>query len=412
MTETAASDRGRRAWQPEASVETAAALRLLMVRPWLVAGRDDDAIATIRMNVEDVRAALSRLGWTVVVERDVVRLMKSPPSRTQALSSAVPSQRACQWYFLLVAAAESLGRRVALGALVNAARAAAAEAGIDLTNDISERRAIVAGLRMLVERGAVTEIDGDVEGYLQTDEPAVLVEIHHTRLLHVIANYAGETDPVESPEGWLEAVGREPDAARRMRRRLVDDAVVYTGDLDTAEADWLSRRLRGDDGGPLAEAFGLHIERRVEGAAFVVPDETYRHLKELGPFVFPTSGTVPHAALLLCNWAAISGTVGQDHPGWRRIPALEVAVKLSEFAAGQQTGSGGWSRELTEDIPGHLQPQVFTLLQGLDLVRVDGDDWLFGPVIARWPAPQPKTTRRRSVDGLLSMEQLDGPRLP
>lgn len=412
MTATANTNRGRRAWQPEASVEVAAALRLLMLRPWLVAGRDDDAIATIRLNADDVRAAFSRLGWTIVIERDVVRLMKSPPPRPQSLTCAVPSRRACQWYFLLVAAAESLGRRVALGSLVNATRAAAAEAGVELTNDISERRAIVAALRMLVERGAITEIDGDVEGYMQSDEPAVLVEIHHTRLLHVIANYAGEIDPVEDPERWLDVVGREPDAARRMRRRLVDDAVVYATDLDPAEADWLSRRLRGDDGGPLATAFGVHIERRIEGAAFVVPEETFRHPKELGPFVFPTSGTVPHAALLLCNWAAISGTVDDDRAGWRRIPVGDVTDKLTELAAGQQTGSGGWSRELTEDIAGHLQPQVLNLLQGLDLARVEGTDWLFAPVIARWPAPQPKTPRRRTVDGQLSMEQNDDPHVP
>src|SRR6266545_4992959 len=74
----------RRRWAPEASAETAAVLRLLAVRPWLVSGRDDEAIAAVRRNLPSVRDALSRLGWVFVVERDLVRLRKSPPVRRAA----------------------------------------------------------------------------------------------------------------------------------------------------------------------------------------------------------------------------------------------------------------------------------------------------------------------------------------
>lgn len=391
---TQARVRARRAWAPEASLEVAAVLRLLMVRPWLVAGRDDDAITKVRHNVDAVRDALARLGWVLVVERDLVRLRKTPPARRDAHAALGPNPRTCQWFFLLVAAADSMGRRVGLGTLVSAARVAAAEADMATAGDIGERRAIVSALRMLAERGVIEELDGDVEGYVQDDNPPVLLAVYHTRLLHVIANYSGEHDPLTDPAGWLDAVEREPDAARRMRRRLVDDTLVHTRDLDESEADWLRRRVRGDDGGPLAGAFGLHLERRSEGAAFVVPERAYRHAWELGPLAFPASGTIAHAALLVCTWAATDGAEADDiGAGWRAARADEVADKLAEFAANQQAGSGGWSRDLAADPGGRLRDDVAALLAGLDLLRVDGSRWLFSPAVARWPAPRTKVPR-------------------
>jgi hypothetical protein len=193
-----------------------------------------------------------------------------------------------------------------------------------------------------------------------------------------------------------------------MRRRLVDDTVVYTCDLDDNEADWLRRRVRGDDGGPLAAAFGLHLERRSEGAAFVVPERAYRHAWELGPLPFPASGTVAHAALLLCNWAAAEGTAAEDvGGGWRAARADAVVDKLAEFAADQQAGSGAWSRDLAADPGGRLRDDVTALLGGLDLLRVDGDRWLFSPAVARWPAPKAKAPRSKAAPAAANQHFLE-----
>jgi hypothetical protein len=120
---TGAATAGARAWRqrtgrPEAAAETAAVLRLLMVRPWLIAGRDDGAIATVRRNEAAVRDVLGRLGWVLVVERDFVRLRKSPPVRRYAWAAGGPSPLASSWFFLLVAAAESMPPRVSIGQLV------------------------------------------------------------------------------------------------------------------------------------------------------------------------------------------------------------------------------------------------------------------------------------------------------
>lgn len=383
--------RGRKAWSVEVDAEVSAVLRVVTARPWLVAGRDDEVIAAVRRNLDAVREAFTRLGWVLVVERDLVRLRKSPPVRREAWAATAPTSATCSWFFLLVAAAEAMPPKVALGQLVTGARAAAAEAGLPITIDIGERRAIAAALRMLHERGVVEQMDGDVDDFVRDENAPVLLAVHHTRLSHVIANFA-DADPSSDPIGWLALVEREPDAARRMRRRLVDDTLVHITDLDVEESDWLSRRFRGDDGAPLAAAFGLHPERRAEGAAFVVPTDVFRHPRELGPLPFPTPGTIGHAALLLCDAAATEGTRAVDRPGWRVFPEPVVIARLTQWGQQFGAGRGGWAAE-DVDNPEGLAEKVRALLTGLDLLRLSDDtegtgerQWCFSPAVGRWRA--------------------------
>src|SRR6266508_3641591 len=231
---TGRARRQRRGHEPEAAAETASVLRLLMVQPWLVAGRDDAAIATVRRNEAAVRDALGRLGWVLVVERDIVRLRKSPPVRRDAWAAGGPNPLTCSWFFLLVAAAESMPPRVSIGQLVTAARAAAAEAEVPAPDDKPERHAILSALKKLDERGVVESIDGDINEFLRDDNPPVLLAVYHHRLVHVVVNF-GTADPVTDPAGWLEQVEREIDPARRMRRRLIDDTAVLLCDVAEIE---------------------------------------------------------------------------------------------------------------------------------------------------------------------------------
>ncbi|MEV6319429.1 DUF2398 family protein [Streptomyces sp. NPDC051776] len=400
--------RRRKAWRPEADSEAAALLRHLAATPWLIGGRDDDLIAAVRRNEAALRSAVARLGWVLVIERDLVRLRKGAPPRPAVWALRGPSQAACSWFFLLIAAAESMPPRTALGQLVTAARAAAAEAGLPSHNDMAERRAIVAALRMLDERGVVERLDGDMDGYLHDEQAPVLLAVHHTRLAYVVAN-PGTLDPATDPHGWLEQAQREPDPARRMRRALVDDTCVHTALLDEAEAQWLSHRVRGDDGAPLAEAFGLDLERRAEGAAFVVPDEAFRHFRQLGPMPFPVPGTIAHAALLLLDHAAIHGTTTNGPgPGWRGLTQEQVADALAGFAAGNASGKGGWGAEYSSD-PHLLASKVRDLLTGSNLVhpahagtqadQTTAPMWWFSPTTGRWAeegSAAPKATRSRT----------------
>ncbi|MEA4945710.1 MAG: DUF2398 family protein [Propionicimonas sp.] len=371
----------------DSEAEVASVLRVLMRQPWLVAGRDDDLITVARRNLAGLRSVLSRLGWTLIAERELVRLVKSPPPRPEDWAVGAPSPLACSWVFLLAASAEGLPHQVTIGQLVEAGKAAAAEAQVEVRGDRAERRAIVAAVKELVSRGVMEETDGRLETYLDSDDAPVLLTIFHTRLLHLIANFDATTDPADHPRRWLDNVSREPDPARRMRRRLVDDTCVHTVDLDDAEADWLSRRFRGDDGGPLAAAFGLTPERRSEGAAFVVPDDAFRWPRELGEVPFPAAGIVPHVALLLSDILAVDGeTSGGPGPGWRGLPREQVLQQLSELASRQTTGRGGWPAERAADPPG-LLADAEALLRGVGLLRVRDGWWWLSPATGRWEAP-------------------------
>ncbi|MGW4937315.1 DUF2398 family protein [Streptomyces sp. NPDC004166] len=405
------AQRRRRAWRPEADAEVAALLRRLTATCWLIGGRHDELIAAVRRNEHALRSAVARLGWVLIIERDLVRLRKSPPPRPRTWADQGPNSAACSWFFLLLAAAESMPPRTGLGPLVTQAHAAAAEAGLPTRHDITERRAILAALHMLDDRGVVERLDGELDRYLHDEQAPVLLAVHHTRLAYVIAN-PGTLDPAADPHAWLEQAHREPDAARRMRRALVDDTCVHSALLDDAEAQWLSQRVRGDDGGPLADAFGLVLERRAEGAAFVVPDEAFRHLHELGPMPFPAPGTIAHAALLLLDHAALHGTA--DHapgPGWRGLTEEAVVEALTAFGANHASGRGGWGTEYVED-PSLLAGKVRDLLTGTHLARLtpttaqtDGQTtpmWWFAPTTGRWAeggTALPKTARTRGSRG-------------
>ncbi|MGH4012736.1 MAG: TIGR02678 family protein [Pseudonocardiaceae bacterium] len=399
----------RRAWTPEANDEVAAVLRQLMVQPWLVVGRHDDAIGAVRRNTAAIRDVLGRLGWVLVIERDVIRLRKSPPPRRDAWAAVGPHPRTCSWFFLLVAAAESLPPRTGLSSLALSARSAAAEAGIATTGDIVERRAIANALKELDRRGIIEQLEGDVTEYIHDETTEVLFAVHHLRLMHVVAN-VGPADPDRDPESWLQAVERESDPARRMRRRLVDDAVVHGSDLDDAEADWMSRRVRGDDGEPLARAFGLHLERRGEGAAFVVPDDTFRHPYELGPLQLPAVGTVPHAALLVCDHVQKHGVQeGGPGSGWRGVDRQVLGVQLTQLC---DVHGATWRGELTDDIDAFLDA-IERLLSGLGMLRIDAggesQTWWFSPATGRWDIPPAtQAPRRQDKDDSQLLLTVDG----
>ncbi|WP_051389203.1 DUF2398 family protein [Arthrobacter sp. 35W] len=399
--EAAAGSRRERRWRADAGDEASELMRYLNRHCWLVAGRDDDKIAAARRNEAELRRVYGRLGWSVHIDRDVVRLRKSPPARAKAYADTAPSAQTCSWFFLIVAAADSLEPDIAIGTLVNAARSAAADAGIEVSNDITERRAIIAALKLLDERGVIERVDGALDSYVTSgQENSVLLHVYHTRLLHVIAN-PGTVDAAADPEAWLAQVSREPDAARRMRRALVDDTCVHTSDLYEEEAAWLSQRVRGDDGQPLADAFGLKLERRLEGAAFVVPEYAFRHANELGPLAFPGTGTRGHAALLISEHAGTYGAqTDAPGPGWRGLTEADMIAALGVLASEHAAGRGGWSAEYSDDVT-HLAQDVAELLVGINALRILGANveadagvaagspepahmWWFAPVTGRW----------------------------
>ncbi|MFD6985054.1 DUF2398 family protein [Streptomyces sp. NPDC059956] len=276
-----------------------------------------------------------------------------------------------------------------------AARDAAAEAGIPVLQSPTELRALVTALSMLRARGLVEEIgEGRIEALLEQEDPPVLLRVHHARLLHVLPRNVpvdefGQwaADPGKEPLSWLESLKAPEGLSARMCGMLADEAVVHSGDLSEDEQQWLCNRL-ASEGAAVAKAFGLRLEQRVEGAAFVMPAEAYTSDRELGAFTFPRrgrGGTVPHAALLLIDIVVSVGERGgalAPGEGWCGIRSGEVLRHLGELAREHP----GWADEF-RNAPERLGDHVRELLEPADLLRVScgyEDWWWLSPASARW----------------------------
>src|SRR5690606_38321501 len=94
-----------------------------------------------------------------------------------------------------------------------------------------------------------------------------------------------------------------------MRRRLLEEPVLYRSDLTDIEWAELRRRL-GEEERLFDEMFGLFIEARAEGVAAVDPAGTLAERR------FPTGGTLGHATLLLIGELH---ALGEEHYGWEEI---------------------------------------------------------------------------------------------
>ncbi|MBW3709865.1 hypothetical protein DTB58_39780 [Streptomyces griseus] len=159
--------------------------RLLKTRAWLVGGRDDAAIEAVYRHRGALRELLAAVGCALVVEPDLVRVYNPAPPRSARLPEGSSAQGV--WFWLTVSVLESLPVRVRLGQVAGAARAAAAEIELPVTQARTELSAFAAGLRRLCVQGVLEELEGRVEALVDGEEdPPVLLKVHHTRLLHVL----------------------------------------------------------------------------------------------------------------------------------------------------------------------------------------------------------------------------------
>ncbi|MFF3276048.1 DUF2398 family protein [Streptomyces chrestomyceticus] len=384
--------RGRRLVEDEPEV-VAALVRRLRGQTWLIGGRDDEVIETVHRHATAVRAVLEELGCALTVEPDLVRV--HVPVEPVSLMPGGDAPEGV-WFWLTVVALEGLPSRPRLGQVVGAVRSAAAEAEVPVTQSRPELRALVTGLRMLCERGVLSELEGRVDELMDgAYDPPVLLRIHHARLLHLLPRSVplddeGQwgCDPGQDPEGWLRSLHRSSDEAVRVVGMLADRAVVHVCDLDEAERQWFSTRL-ARDGARVAETLGLHLEHRLEGASLVIPEEI-SDARVLGSFCFPhrqhgSSGTVRHATLLLIDYLSGEGERGGPSApgeGWCGAAASTVIRRLGELAVRHP----GWRGEYRQR-PEHLAGQIRTLLEGADLLRVAAgyeDWWWLSPAAARW----------------------------
>jgi uncharacterized protein (TIGR02678 family) len=245
---------------------------------------------------------------------------------------------------------------------VDQVRTAAADAGVDLAGDATQRRALVAVLRWMVDQGLAVELHDRVDAYGDDAEADAVLRMRPDRI--ALLPLPAMVDVVDAEELLLRAERR---SARRtwLRARLVEEPVLYRHDLDDEEWDELRRR-QSEEAAVVEEMFGLVLETRAEGVAAVDPDGALSDVR------FPATGTVSHAALLLIGEmtrrGAIRSAAAPDGGPWLDGDAIVTA--LAELS---RPHDRRWKADLVAR-PDLLARQVCDLLVSLRLAEVTAAD--------------------------------------
>jgi uncharacterized protein (TIGR02678 family) len=285
-----------------------------------------------------------------------------------------------------------VGRQVLLSRLVADVRAAAAEAGIEGTDDIADRRALATALRHLLSLGVITETEGSVTGLVGETPTEALITIDTDLLGQLLVGPLTEAGSVDE----MLALAARPGprgVEHAVRRRLVEDPVTLYADLPTEQADWLRRRTRRESA-LLERCFGLVTETRAEGIAVTDPED---YLTDL---VFPGASTVARIALLalpelLADPQPELDADGGSQPVRRKDGRVPVTIGQVRLACQRLVSDypAAWSKQATEDVT-DLTDEVLALLAASGLAVCFAGDWLISPAAYRWqPEPDERPAR-------------------
>jgi uncharacterized protein (TIGR02678 family) len=332
---------------PQAAAELRAAARHVLAHPLTCKEHDADVFRLIRRHEGELdRWFTQRLGYRLHTGADTARLFKTavvPERRPLRTASGRPFHQ-LEYVVLVLALASTVAGPavVSLRDLVSQIRTAAAEAGVPLTGDATERRATVAALRWMVHRGLATELHAQVDAYANDAEADAVLALRPDRIALLPLPALGGFDDADD---LLARANRREPTRQWLRARLVEDPVVYRDDV--TDAEWIELRRRvSEEERFLDEMFGLVVEARGEGIAAVDPTGA------LSGRPFPTGGTVGHAALLL-----IETLRAEPEPGrWR--PLDDVVACMTTLAAEH---AGHWAGEFV-DAPERLTRTVLDLL--------------------------------------------------
>lgn len=284
--------------RPEVALDLRAAARHLVAHPIVAAEQDPEIFRLIRRYETQLdRWFTQRFGYRLQVKADTARLFKSSvvatrrPLRTAAATRRSFAQREYTMLALALAAVAAGPEVISLRDLVEGIRSAAAEAGVTVSEERSDRRALVTALRWMISCGATTEIHAQVDSYASDGTADAVLRVRPDRVallaLPVLAR-------AETSEQLLERSEQRRASRPWMRSLLLEEPVVYRSDLTDDEWSELRRRL-GEERNIFDEMFGLSIEARAEGLAAIDPEGGLTDSR------FPAGGTLGQAALLLID---------------------------------------------------------------------------------------------------------------
>ena len=317
------------------------AARQVLRYPLITAAYPDKAaLPLVRKWAPQLRADLTEtLGYTLVSNGDTIRLRRVQdtfdPTRPAYTRAKKPFDR--RRYAYLVLTLSALGRsgsQVALSELADAVAAGAGRIdglGLD-TGRKADRDAFVDAVAWLEARGALRMADGSAADWVNDPERAeALYDIDRdivgavyapSRVLQHLDSATGLLGDAASA-GPVQGVNAERRrAGRRARRLVLENPVVYYADVDENLRGLLRSPALAED---LERLTGLPLERRAEGVALI---NTGGRLTDV---IFPGTGTVAQAALLLC--ARIAGYLERNRGRVEHLPAATAAERLAEASA-------------------------------------------------------------------------------
>jgi uncharacterized protein (TIGR02678 family) len=388
----------------EEHAQRRAAFRALLAKPLLIAETDGEALVVVRRHLSELCEWLNReTGWRLVADSETARLFKTATTLPDASHPARGYNKEAfgqRRYVTLCLALSALARadaQTTLGSLADDVLTAAAEpelaaTGFTLTLDSrADRSDLVAVVRLLLGWGVLSRVSGDEDAYLSAGAD-VLYDVRRPVLGVLLTGTRGpSTVTAGTFPGRLAELTAEPVAdsddlrnqalRRRLTRRLLEDPVVYYGELDEDERAYLlsqrhaiTRRIE--------EATGLIPEMRAEGIAMVDPDD------ELTDVRMPEQRTDGHVTLLVA-----------EHLARREQATLDGLRGFVRRASAEHATY--WRKGVTE--PGaevELLAIALEKLSALRLVEVDGEVVRGRPAIARFALDEPtiRETRKATAD--------------
>ena len=356
--------------------ERSQALRALLMAPLMTPAHAE--FAAVRRHADDLRAWFTReTGWTLHIERDCARLYKRPANLLDA-SRGLPNYDRRRYVLLCLACAvlERADAQITLRVLGDRLLALAAEPSL-LSSGFSfallsqyERRELVAVCRTLLEYGVLLRVAGDEEGFVRSNDDNAaadaLYDVQRRVLAAMLAAVRGPStwNAEDAPltfEDRLAALvsehipdsdeGRRTALRHQLSRRLLDDPVIYSDDLDADLRAYFTNQ-RGPMATRLCEATNLTAEQRAEGLALV--DEE----GELTDVAMPAEGTEAHVTLLVAEFLAN-----------RRHDGASVAVSdITLFVArAKERYSTYWRKSARE--PGAEQELAHSALERLQKLQ-------------------------------------------
>jgi uncharacterized protein (TIGR02678 family) len=317
------------------------AARTLLNNPLVTAVHPTpSALPLLRRWAPQLRRDLAEvLGYTLVATSDTMRLRRAQDTldgtRPAISRTRRPFDRRRYAYLALtLSALGRSGTQIALSEMADAVAADAARVdglGMD-TGRKPDRDAFVDAVAWLEARGALRMADGSAvdwandpdkaEALYDIDREVVGAVYQPSRVLQHLGSVAELLDTGSASSlavGGKEAQRRT--AARRARRMVLEQPVVYYADADESLRGQLRAPALAED---LERLTGLGLERRAEGVALV---DLSRRLSDTA---FPSGGTVQQSALLLCT--RIAERVLADRGRIEQLPAATAAERLREAA--------------------------------------------------------------------------------